>query len=124
MRFYHILAFASAASARCVQSILSLPLSATNYDLSTGQLDLNKTLPVSGTFKVEVHYCPPTAHIKEHADTLLVLLPGSTYDPSYWDFKFQPETYSFVRYANARGFAALNIARIGQSPPSPTTSER
>ncbi len=45
--------------------------------------------------------------------TALVTLHGSTYSHLYWDFPFQPETYSFVRRATAAGYAVLNIDRIG-----------
>jgi alpha-beta hydrolase superfamily lysophospholipase len=31
----------------------------------------------------------------------------------YWDFPFQPETYSYVRRATAAGYAVLNLDRIG-----------
>lgn len=48
-----------------------------------------------------------------HQKTVLVTLHGSTYSHLYWDFPFQPETYSFVRRATAEGYAVLNIDRIG-----------
>ncbi|EJD52252.1 hypothetical protein AURDEDRAFT_43103, partial [Auricularia subglabra TFB-10046 SS5] len=68
---------------------------------------------VSGRFTVEVHFCAPTARRAAHADTLLVMAPGATYNTLYWDLPLQPETYSFVRLANSQGFATLSIARVG-----------
>jgi pimeloyl-ACP methyl ester carboxylesterase len=45
--------------------------------------------------------------------TIQVALHGSTYSHLYWDFPFQPEIYSYVRWATASGYAVLNIDRIG-----------
>lgn len=45
--------------------------------------------------------------------TILVTLHGSTYSHLYWDFPYQPETYSFMRRATAAGYGVLNIDRIG-----------
>jgi pimeloyl-ACP methyl ester carboxylesterase len=46
-------------------------------------------------------------------DTVLITLHGSTYSHLYWDWPFEPETYSFVRCATAAGYAVLDIDRIG-----------
>ncbi|EJD46856.1 hypothetical protein AURDEDRAFT_163920 [Auricularia subglabra TFB-10046 SS5] len=107
------LAITGNVAARCVQSLVPLRLSATNYDLDDATL--NTTVSVSGTFTIEMNYCPPTnaTAALAHADTLLITFPGATYNTLYWDFPFKPETYSFVRYANSGGFAVLNVARIG-----------
>lgn len=45
--------------------------------------------------------------------TIQITLHGSTYSHLYWDFPYQPETYSYVRRATAAGYAVLNIDRIG-----------
>ena len=45
--------------------------------------------------------------------TIQITLHGATYGHIYWDFPFQPETYSYVRRATAEGYAVLNIDRIG-----------
>jgi pimeloyl-ACP methyl ester carboxylesterase len=42
-----------------------------------------------------------------------VLTHGFTYGRSYWDFGYQPETYSYVRRANEQGRATFNYDRIG-----------
>lgn len=48
------------------------------------------------------------------ADTpVQVLLHGGTYDHSYWDWSYQPQTYSYVEHATKAGFATLNIDRLG-----------
>jgi pimeloyl-ACP methyl ester carboxylesterase len=57
-----------------------------------------------------------------HNKTIQIALHGATYGHLYWDFPFQPEIYSYVRYATAAGYAVLNIDRIGigqsDHPPS------
>jgi pimeloyl-ACP methyl ester carboxylesterase len=45
--------------------------------------------------------------------TIQVALHGATYGHLYWDFPYQPEVYSYVRWATASGYAVLNIDRIG-----------
>lgn len=45
--------------------------------------------------------------------TVQIALHGATYSHVYWDFPFQPETYSYVRRATAAGYAVLNVDRIG-----------
>lgn len=55
--------------------------------------------------------------------TIQVVLHGSTYSHSYWDWPFQSETYSYMRRATAAGYAVLNLDRIGigQSDHPPAT---
>ena len=45
--------------------------------------------------------------------TLQVLIHGSTYSRIYWDFPYQSNHYSYVRAATRRGYATLNLDRIG-----------
>jgi pimeloyl-ACP methyl ester carboxylesterase len=45
--------------------------------------------------------------------TIQIALHGATYSHLYWDFPFQPETYSYMRRATAAGYAVLNLDRIG-----------
>lgn len=47
------------------------------------------------------------------AQPVLLTVSGAGYGPVYWDFPYQPETYSFVRAAAAAGFATFNLSRIG-----------
>jgi pimeloyl-ACP methyl ester carboxylesterase len=48
-----------------------------------------------------------------HHKTIQIALHGATYSHLYWDFSFQPETYSYVRRATEAGYAVLDIDRIG-----------
>lgn len=57
---------------------------------------------------------PPTG--SAHAVQLLV--PGATYGHVYWDFPYQPQTYSYVRALNAAGYSTFNIDRIGSGQSS------
>ncbi len=40
-------------------------------------------------------------------------LSGATYNHSYWDFPFDPKTYSYVRNTVNTDFATFNLDRIG-----------
>lgn len=48
-----------------------------------------------------------------HKKTIQIALHGATFSHLYWDWPYQPETYSYVRRATAAGYAVLNIDRIG-----------
>lgn len=56
---------------------------------------------------------PGTLCVPPGATTVELLLHGTTYGQYYWDLPLEPETYSFVRAANERGFATLNVDRLG-----------
>jgi pimeloyl-ACP methyl ester carboxylesterase len=47
------------------------------------------------------------------ATTVQLLIPGWTYNRSYWSLPYQPGTYSYVQAANAAGYATLAIDRLG-----------
>lgn len=63
--------------------------------------------------------CTPT---NRPATTVQVLLHGLNYSHVYWDFPFQPERYSYIRWATRAGYATFNLDRIGvgrsSHPPS------
>jgi pimeloyl-ACP methyl ester carboxylesterase len=45
--------------------------------------------------------------------TLQILVHGATYGHVYWVFPYRPSLYSYARAANERGYATLNIDRLG-----------
>ncbi|WHT19314.1 alpha/beta fold hydrolase [Crossiella sp. CA-258035] len=45
--------------------------------------------------------------------TVQVLVPGGTYNSSYWDISHSPETRSYRRVQNKAGFATLALDRLG-----------
>lgn len=45
--------------------------------------------------------------------TVQLLLSGGSYSRIYWDFPYRPQRYSYVRAATRRGYATLNLDRIG-----------
>ncbi|MDX8036278.1 alpha/beta hydrolase [Lentzea sp. BCCO 10_0856] len=47
------------------------------------------------------------------AKTVQVLIPGGTYDRSYWDVGYEPTTHSFTRAQNKAGIATLALDRLG-----------
>src|SRR5262245_52657316 len=61
-----------------------------------------------------------------HAGTVHLLVPGSTYGQTVWDFPYHPELYSYVRALNAAGVATFAIDRFGagtsSAPPSPSVT--
>jgi pimeloyl-ACP methyl ester carboxylesterase len=54
--------------------------------------------------------CNPTTGASH---TLELTIPGGTYGHIYWDFPYEPQTYSYVHAANAAGYSTFNIDRIG-----------
>ncbi|MFC7616097.1 alpha/beta hydrolase [Actinokineospora soli] len=56
------------------------------------------------------------------ADTVLVLVPGGTYNSTYWDSPFDGGSRSFSKAANRAGYATLTVDRLGtgasSKPPS------
>jgi pimeloyl-ACP methyl ester carboxylesterase len=44
-------------------------------------------------------------------DTVHILVHGGTYNRGYWNFAFEPETYSYARWAG--DFAAFSYDRVG-----------
>lgn len=47
------------------------------------------------------------------AKTVQVLIPGGTYDNSYWDIGFEPDSRSYTRAQNKAGIATLALDRLG-----------
>ena len=45
--------------------------------------------------------------------TIEVLVPGLTYTSEYWDFPYQPASYSYALHANHAGYATLAIDKVG-----------
>ncbi|GAA1279779.1 alpha/beta fold hydrolase [Pseudonocardia aurantiaca] len=57
--------------------------------------------------------CYPTTHVDTLEGAVQVLVSGTAYGPSYWDFPYQPDTYSYVRAAARAGFTTFTFDRIG-----------
>ncbi len=56
-------------------------------------------------------------------NTVQVLVHGATYGRNYWDFPFQPEIYSYVRFLNAIGMSSFNFDRLGSGQSSHPQSD-
>lgn len=54
--------------------------------------------------------CLPT---DSPTDTVMVLMAGSNYNGTYWDFAYRPETYNFRQAMNRAGYATLVVDRLG-----------
>jgi pimeloyl-ACP methyl ester carboxylesterase len=57
--------------------------------------------------------CYPTNAVASLAGAVQVLVSGTAYGRSYWDFPYQPDTYSYVRAATRAGYTTFNFDRIG-----------
>jgi pimeloyl-ACP methyl ester carboxylesterase len=68
---------------------------------------------------VRVGLLPATMHgtlcvpARGPAGTVMVLVPGATYNQAYWNFPFQPQTYNFRQAMNRAGYATLVVDRLG-----------
>lgn len=54
-----------------------------------------------------------TLCVPDGATTVQLLVPGYTYDRTYWQMPYKPDTYSYVRAANKAGYATLAIDPMG-----------
>jgi pimeloyl-ACP methyl ester carboxylesterase len=45
--------------------------------------------------------------------TVMVLVPGATYDSTYWDFPYDPAVYNFRSAMNDAGYATFTLDRLG-----------
>ncbi|GAA3430760.1 alpha/beta hydrolase [Kutzneria kofuensis] len=67
-------------------------------------------MPLAGTQTVAGSLCWAGA---KPSPTVQILLAGATYNRSYWDFPYRPDTYSYVRRATAAGYTTLALDRPG-----------
>ena len=97
-----------------LESVLLVPRSA---HASTGggtcqPFDVPVALGIGQPLQYTIYgeLCNPTTGASH---TLELTIPGGTYGHIYWDFPYEPQTYSYVYNANAAGFSTFNIDRIG-----------
>ncbi|HEX4864393.1 MAG TPA: alpha/beta hydrolase, partial [Acidimicrobiales bacterium] len=74
------------------------------------RIDVPVTVSGVGTVTIATWLSIPETHDR---DLLQVLVHGATYNHIYWDFPYQPETYSYVAWADGQGFATLAIDQLG-----------
>ncbi len=58
------------------------------------------------------------------AHTVMVLMSGSNFNGTYWDFPYEPQIYNFRRAMNTAGYATLVVDRLGNGAsthPQPET---
>lgn len=71
--------------------------------------DLRVPVTVLGTpHSMYGRLCTPAG-----ASTVQVLIPGGTYNSSYWDISYSPETRSYRQAMNRAGVATLAVDRLG-----------
>lgn len=57
-------------------------------------------------------------------ETVQLLVHGGTYDRTYWNFAYKPYLYSYVKYANATGYATFAVDSIGTGESSHPVSSQ
>jgi hypothetical protein len=105
-------------------------LSALVLMLPSGHLEARTAIHADKPLQCESHVLPvtlsalnPTVYhiaswlcyqgsLSQH-HSVQVLVHGATYGHSYWDFTFQPDMYSYVKYMTNAGYATFNFDRIG-----------
>jgi pimeloyl-ACP methyl ester carboxylesterase len=65
------------------------------------------TTTVTGT--IHGTLCAPAGS----PSTVMLLVPGATYNSTYWDFPYEPETYDYGRAMTKAGYATLAIDPLG-----------
>ncbi|KIW76265.1 hypothetical protein Z517_11011 [Fonsecaea pedrosoi CBS 271.37] len=68
------------------------------------------TAPETAVYTVAGTFCQPASGGN---GTVLLATHGGGYDRYYWDPSIQPENYSFVEYAVARGYSIFYYDRVG-----------
>ncbi|KIW24902.1 uncharacterized protein PV07_10585 [Cladophialophora immunda] len=68
------------------------------------------TAPETAVYTVAGTFCQPASGGN---GTVLLATHGGGYDRYYWDPSIQPENYSFVDYAVARGYSIFYYDRVG-----------
>ncbi|MCP3802379.1 alpha/beta hydrolase [Allokutzneria sp. A3M-2-11 16] len=93
--------------AACLASLLSpVPAAARGEPVCQ---EFDQTVPVLlGQSRVRGTLCVPGS-----TKTVVVMVAGSTYNGTYWDFPYQPEKYNFRRAMNAAGHATVVVDRLG-----------
>lgn len=69
-------------------------------------VQVNQTVPAG---RMHGTLCVPPGG----SSTVMVLVPGATYNHTYWDFPYQPQTYNFRQAMNAGGYATFTVDRLG-----------
>jgi hypothetical protein len=71
---------------------------------SGADVSINPTVEMYGTL------CVPAGG---GTSTVMVLVPGATYDSTYWNFPYQPQIYNFRLAMNQAGIATYVLDRLG-----------
>lgn len=83
---------------------------ATSPDTATCRdADIPVSLPV-GSATMHGRLCLPPGAVPS---TVMVMVPGASYNSTYWDFPYRPELYSFRRAMNRAGYATFTLDRLG-----------
>jgi alpha-beta hydrolase superfamily lysophospholipase len=83
-------------------------------EVSSGIRCSNRTISVNaglaGAQTIAGTYCLPAG---QPPDRIMVMVPGASYNRTYWDFPYEPQTYSFIRAMARQGIAGFAMDRMG-----------
>ncbi|KAI9150314.1 Epoxide hydrolase [Paramyrothecium foliicola] len=83
-----------------------------NYNLDILFALLGQEILVDGSYELSARYCEPPQGVPPRS-TLQLLAHGATFHKGMWDFPYEPETYSYVRYMTRAGYSTLAIDLLG-----------
>jgi len=116
-RMLTILSTAFVLAASVVFGLSAAPASADS--IACQEYLVPVTVPVSGSYMAG-QLCQPAGG----SDLVMVLVPGATYNSTYWNFPYDPSVYNFRLAMNNAGYATMTVDRLGtgqSSKPLSTT---
>lgn len=99
--------------ATCVPATVAAASELAIADCHQVQVSVALTPNGPANIRLSGQVCYPTDPATAIPGAIQVLVSGLTYGQSYWDFPYQPDTYSYVQSATRAGFTTFNFDRIG-----------
>lgn len=90
-------------------AVVLTPVSASAATISCQSASV-PTVVAGITWQMHGDLCLPAGG---QANTVQVMVPGSTYDSTYWNFPYSPDTYNFRLAMNRAGYATFTVDRFG-----------
>jgi pimeloyl-ACP methyl ester carboxylesterase len=83
-----------------------------NADDATTCRDVDVPVTLALLLRTTMHgtLCSPAS---PRENTVIVLVPGGTYNSSYWNFPWHPDVYNFRQAMNSAGYSTFTLDRLG-----------